>query len=304
MVRNLPDLSGAWSASPTPLTDSLKVDASSVKRMVKHHIRLGQKGMFIGGTCGEGPFLPRKEFRRLTDLATETNNGRMAIAVQVTDNSFSKVLNNIAQAKADGADVAVVAEPWFIGPQTNKALFLEHYLKIAEESSLPIGIYCRSKAVPFSIYTKLAMHPNVCMFKDSSTNKEFMNKLLVITKKRESLILMTGYEFGIGPYLKAGYNGAVAGGGILIGALTVKMIEAARRCKYEKLASLQRQIDRILYPAYGGKNIKSWLTGLKYTLIKMGIFKTTAGYLKYPLSYSAKKRIDKMIEREKQILWP
>jgi len=54
------DLAGAWSASPTPFTESLKIDLSSVKRMIKHHIRLGQKGVFVGGTCGEGPWLPNQ----------------------------------------------------------------------------------------------------------------------------------------------------------------------------------------------------------------------------------------------------
>jgi dihydrodipicolinate synthase/N-acetylneuraminate lyase len=304
MSKRLLNLSGAWSAAPTPLTDSLKVDAASVRRMVKHHLRLGHAGMFIAGTCGEGPFLSRKETRRLTSIVTQANNGRMAIAVQVTDNSFSRVLDNIVQAKADGADVAVVAEPWFIGPQTSKTLFLEHYLKIAESSTLPIGIYCRSKAIPFDIYPKVAMHPNVCMFKDSSINEQFKKKLLSIAKKRKSLVLTTGYEFGIGPYLEAGYNGAVAGGGVLIGALIVKMIEAARRGEFNKLPMLQKQIDNILYPAYGGKKIQSWLTGLKYTLVKMGIFSTTAGYLKYPLPEPAKRRIENMIKKEKHVLWP
>jgi dihydrodipicolinate synthase/N-acetylneuraminate lyase len=304
MRKSLQDLSGAWSAAPTPLTDSLKVDAASVRRMVKHHIRLGHRGMFICGTCGEGPFLLRKELRRLTTLATEANNGKMAIAVQVTDNSFSKVLDNIAQAKTDGADIAVVAEPWFAGAWTREEFFLKHYLEIAERSPLPIGIYSRGQVVPLGIYPQIAVHPNVRMFKDSSINEDLMKRLLTVAAKRKSLTLMTGYEFGIGPYLEAGYDGAVAGGGILIGALTVRMIEAARQGEFNKLPALQKHIDRILYPAYGGKKIKSWLTGLKYTLVKMGIFRNTAGYLKYPLPDSAKKQIENMIEREKQVLWP
>lgn len=84
MNKSYIDLSGAWSATPTPLTKSLKIDTASVKRLVKHHDRLSQKGLFVGGTCGEGPFLKRREFRRLTASVTEANNGRMVIAVQVT----------------------------------------------------------------------------------------------------------------------------------------------------------------------------------------------------------------------------
>jgi dihydrodipicolinate synthase/N-acetylneuraminate lyase len=46
-------LYGAWSASPTPFTDSLKIDVFSLRWVIAHHLRLGQVGVFIGGTCGE-----------------------------------------------------------------------------------------------------------------------------------------------------------------------------------------------------------------------------------------------------------
>ena len=48
-------LSGVWSATPTPLTQKMTVDTQSVKRMVDRHLRLGIKGLFVAGTCGEGP---------------------------------------------------------------------------------------------------------------------------------------------------------------------------------------------------------------------------------------------------------
>jgi 4-hydroxy-tetrahydrodipicolinate synthase len=49
---------GVWSATPTPLDSKRRVDNASVKRLVAHHLRLGVKGLFLAGTCGEGPWLP------------------------------------------------------------------------------------------------------------------------------------------------------------------------------------------------------------------------------------------------------
>jgi 4-hydroxy-tetrahydrodipicolinate synthase len=74
-------LAGAWSAAPTPFTKSLAIDSASVRRMVKHHIRLKQKRIFIAGTCGEGPWLPRADVHKLTEVAAAANNGRMKIEV-------------------------------------------------------------------------------------------------------------------------------------------------------------------------------------------------------------------------------
>ena len=142
MYKRNKNLSGAWSAAPTPLTESLKIDVSSVKRMVKHHIRLNQKGLFIGGTCGEGPFLKRDEFRKLTTAVTQASNGKILIASQVTDNSYSRISDNINAAKDDGADIAIIAEPWF-SACVNKDDMLKYYMESIENSKLPVGIYSR-----------------------------------------------------------------------------------------------------------------------------------------------------------------
>ena len=230
------------------------------------------------------------------------NNGRMKIAVQVTDNSYTKVLEHIKEAKSDGADIAIVAEPWFAGPMSPECIE-EHYMKIVEESVLPVGIYSRGAAfVPLSIYGKVLRHNNVCLFKDSSLNDDIMKLALSVAAKRQ-LCVLTGYELGMVKYLAAGYNGVLAGGGILIGKLTAKMVEAAKLHDIDQLNSLQAQCDGINYTVYG-KKVKNWLTGLKYALVKMGIFSTTAGYLKYPLPKSVQNNIDKMISHEQEVLFP
>jgi len=46
-----------WSAVPTPLTPTFRVDAPSVERMVQDSVRHGIHGLFLAGTCGEGPWL-------------------------------------------------------------------------------------------------------------------------------------------------------------------------------------------------------------------------------------------------------
>ncbi|OHB54571.1 MAG: hypothetical protein A2Y12_09620 [Planctomycetes bacterium GWF2_42_9] len=297
------NLCGAWSASPTPFNKNLGIDTNAVEKMIQHHIHLNQKGVFIGGTCGEGPWMPQKDLRELTTTATKANQGGMMIAVQVTDNSSLKVLNNIKNAKADGADIAVVAEPWFAGPMSN--VFEKYYLPIVENSTLPVGIYNRLPNLlsPRDL-AKVYDHPNVKLVKDSTVNDVVKKIALAAAKKRPELLLLTGYELNMAPYLKDGYHGVLAGGGILIGYLASKMVAEAAHGNFEHLSKLQKACDKINYTVYGGKKIKSWLTGLKYALVQMGIFRTTRGYLEYPLPQSVQKRIDKMIKEYKTVLLP
>ncbi|MFI4910284.1 MAG: dihydrodipicolinate synthase family protein [Sedimentisphaeraceae bacterium JB056] len=302
MKKELKAITAAWSASPTPLMEDLTVDTVSVERMVKHHIRLKQQGIFIGGTCGEGPYLPVSEFRKLTSSVSQAAGDDIFVAVQVTDNSYSKVLDKINDVKADGGDIAVIAEPWFSACMSEEAL-LKYYLESAEKSQLPIGIYSRgAKEIPAKLYKEILAHPNVKIFKDSSCNDEIMDIALEAKKSRNDLFVMTGYELGMPKYLKAGYDGILAGGGIIIGTVANQMIDAAKAGEFDKLDGLQEHCDRIYYPAYGGKKITSWLTGLKYTLVQMGIFSTTAGYLNYDVPASVKADIAKMLEEEKDVL--
>src|SRR5512144_344112 len=95
-------LNGVWSATPTPLTDRMAVDVPSLKRMVAHHCRLGVKGLFLAGTCGEGAWLPEREKRRLVETVAKHASGKLLVSVQVTDNSAARILDNMRAAREDG----------------------------------------------------------------------------------------------------------------------------------------------------------------------------------------------------------
>src|SRR3990172_4684954 len=98
---------GVWSAAPTPFTENMKIDAVAVNRMVEHHFRLGVKGLFLAGTNGEGPWMTDAQRAQLIKLVVRCVRGRIPVAVQVTDNSAARILQNIAVAKVNGADLAV-----------------------------------------------------------------------------------------------------------------------------------------------------------------------------------------------------
>ncbi len=304
MNKRICNLSGTWSATPTPLTDSLRIDHIALKRTVKHHIDLGVKGIFLAGNCGEGPYLNRSEVRRLVAGAAEAGNGKIVISVQVTDNSFTKVLEHISDAKKDGADIAILAAPWFCHPMRDPNVLEDYYYKAAEKSSLPLGIYLWDPAPPLSLLRKVFMHPNVCIVKNSCASEDVVKLSQQILKKRPDLAVMTGVEFGMDNLLKAGFSGVVAGGGILIAKLITEMIDLAKQGQFEKLNAVDKHCSKILWAAYGGRKLGSWLTGLKHALVKMGIFRSPASYLTYPLPKSVIKRIDKMLEDEKDVLLP
>ena len=166
----MPDVQ-IWSAAPTPLTSHLKVDLPSVERMIRDAIASGIHGVFLGGTCGEGPWLQDRERSRLVECAKRAGEGKLKIAAQVSDNSVPRILDNIVRMAEAGADYAIIASPaTFLNPTADRiaALFIE----ATEASPLPVGIYDLGRHRPIEIpeqrLKKIYLHPKVHFVKDSS----------------------------------------------------------------------------------------------------------------------------------------
>jgi 4-hydroxy-tetrahydrodipicolinate synthase len=100
-----------WSALPTPLTPDFRVDEPSVERVIQAAVRDGINGVFLAGTCGEGPWLPDRERQRLVRCAVRAAGGKLKIAAQVSDNSVPRIIDNAQAAAEAGADYAIIAAP-------------------------------------------------------------------------------------------------------------------------------------------------------------------------------------------------
>jgi 4-hydroxy-tetrahydrodipicolinate synthase len=300
-------LSGVWSATPTPFTNRMTVDEVAVKRLVEHHIKMGIKGLFLCGTCGEGPWMPDRARREMVRATVKAARGRLVIAVQVTDNSAARILDNMQAAAEEGADMAVIAPPFFMVNAT-PANVAALYLEAIRGCPLPVGIYDRGLNSAVVVTDEAMKHicadPKVVLIKDSSANVERMNLALSLRQKRPGLKLLDGDEFACATYMKAGYDGLLLGGGIFNGRLAGMIIEAVRGGRMKEADRLQQRMNRLMFEVYGGKKITCWMSGLKHLLVEMGIFRTTRNFLNYPLTDSCKKAIAKVMVREKEVLFP
>ena len=300
-------LSGVWSATPTPLDEGLALDLDSVPRLVEHHLRLGVRGLFLGGTCGEGAWLRRGDLSRLVRETAAAAAGRLVLAVQITDNSTGRMLDNAEQAAADGADIAVIAPPYFLLNAT--AENVRHlYLETVRRSPLPVGIYDRGSggSVPVSSAVLEAVYaePAVVLVKDSSMDPERRDLALQARQRRPELRLLTGYEFDVVTYLAHGYDGALLGGGIFNGRLANLILDACGRGDLAAAQALQQRMNTLMYDVYGGEKITCWLSGLKQMLVRLGVFRTHRNLLNYPLTESCLQAIEAALVREREVLLP
>jgi len=285
---------GVWSATPTPFTADYQLDVAAVRRLVAHHIGLGVTGVMLAGTCGEGPWMRARDREALTRTAVEAARGRLRIALQVTDNSAVRVLDNIENAVAWGAELAVVEAPYFFLNARPERL-LGHYREIARRSPLPMGLYDRGKAsafaMPESHLPELLAEPNIAMVKDSSATESRRALYLAARRQRPGLVLLTGGEFDTVAYLQAGYDGALLGGGIFNARIALRIMAAVRAGDLAGAEKLQVRMNDLMYRVYGGTKIECWLSGLKELLVRMGVFSTRNNLLEYPLTEECRAQI-------------
>ena len=307
-LRNMnnPELfRSVWSATPTPFDDSGHVVEAAVERLVEHHVRLGVAGLFLAGTCGEGAWMPDRERRCLVQRVVACQ--KLPVAVQVSDNSAARILDNIEVAAADGADFAVIAPPRFLMNAT-PANLLRLYQTAIRASALPIVLYDlgahANLVVPNEILPEIYAEPNVVAVKDSSGDPSRREIALAARAARPDFALQTGDEFHCDEYLRAGYDGLMLGGAAFQGFLAAQIVRAAQDGDWQAAAAHQARMTRLMLAVYGGEKITCWLAGEKYLLTKLGVFEGNFNYLNYELTPHYRAEIDRALEEEREVLLP
>lgn len=297
---------GVWSAAPTPFDVNMHPDLASIERMIEHHVKMGVKGLFIGGTCGEGLYMSRRDLYKVVEATAKAANGRLLIAAQVTDTSSERILENMQSAQEAGADFCVMCTPLSNGTPSNTEI-RRIYMNSIEKSPLPVGIYDRGKfgpyEVPLDILEEAFMHPNVALIKDSSTNDDHMAAAMRAKNQRSGLRVLTGYEFDCVKYLQAGYDGLLLGGGVFNAKIAAMIIKAVQNGDIDEAWKQQNRMNEMMYAVYGPK-VKYWLAGLKLLLCEMGLFETTNLYLEYEVTDECRALVKQALIDYKDILWP
>lgn len=295
-----------WSATPTPFDASRAIDHKSIQRLIDHHESLGIDGVFLAGTCGEGPWLNSRQTIELVKSATDANRGRMKIGVQVTENSPARTLERMEMLEEIPYDFAIIAQPGVFMNAT-PARIIGYYLEILDRSSKPVCFYDRGGRPDFpidpAILSEIYAHPMIRMIKDSSRSALHREAALRIRSERPDLALLNGDEFDCTDYLAAGYDGFMTGGAVLTGLYLRRLAEAYRRGRQAEVLEIDLRARRLLMGVYGGESFSCWLTGLKHCLVEMGVFSTSASYLQYPLSEECRREISRLIREDREWLF-
>jgi dihydrodipicolinate synthase/N-acetylneuraminate lyase len=161
---------GVYPAAVTPMDASGQVDGPSVARLLAYFEAAGCKGVVLAGTNGEGPSLSAVEKRDLLRLASGCA-GSLELVLGIATPSLDEAKWSCDQAGKNGATAVLVMPPAYFRTATEEGI-AEWFEQLADGSPVPVLAYNFPRMTGFtmsqSFVARLASHPNIAGFKDSS----------------------------------------------------------------------------------------------------------------------------------------
>jgi 4-hydroxy-tetrahydrodipicolinate synthase len=245
----------------TPITDKYELDETAMRRVIDHLIDGGVQGVFVLGSTGEGPSVPRGMRTRIVQVALDQVKGRARVYAGVLDNSSLDAVTSAKEYLRLGVTAIVAQLPNYftLGPDEQ----FRYFTGLAERVQGPILLYEIPATVHMSLDLAVIEHlrafSNVVGIKDSSGNHERVEALLDAYSDDPGFSVLVGtsglYSFG----LRHGADGIVPGVANLEPALCARMYAASLTGDWSLMGELQAELDKLsrnfLVPNFLGQTI-------------------------------------------------
>jgi dihydrodipicolinate synthase/N-acetylneuraminate lyase len=261
---------GVLPAMATPLNaDGETINESGVESLVNFLIESGVKGLFIGGTTGEGILLDLEARMRLHESAFDVIDGRVPALIHIGANTLSRSIRLVVHAQDIGVDAIVAVTPYFY-PIHEDAL-LQFYQSLAEAApEIPLFAYDIPHLAQNSISPKLLPRlmesiPSFAGLKTSRADAQLIRSLVDAASGR-AIVLAGNERIALGS-LALGVDGLISGLSTAIPEPFISMVGCFAAGDYDGARTDQKRINRILDLMPGGARIGA----IKTILAQRGI---------------------------------
>ena len=133
---------GLWPALLTPLNDNGAPNLGEIEKITELMISQELDGLYILGSTGQGILLNENQRKKVTEVVTSLNNGRLPIIVQVGSLTTAESVKLARHAADNGAHGISSVGPIYYGSSDGTPdMAIKHYRQIAEASDLPFFPY-------------------------------------------------------------------------------------------------------------------------------------------------------------------
>lgn len=261
--------SGTFTPIATPFTADDQVDERALRGNVAHWMRTPLTGLVVLGSNGEAAQLDEAEADRVVDIVREGVPRDRVLIAGTGRESTRATIAATQRAAAAAVDAVLVRTPSFFKAQMTTDLFVEHYMRVADASPVPVLLYNVTMFTGVNLLPdaveRLAQHRNIVGLKESGGDiaqiAEYVNRT------PDDFTVLAGSATTLVHALLAGCDGAILALAMLVPAECVEMRTLVAEGRLDEARALQRRLIPLAKSVGGSYGV----AGLKAALDLLGL---------------------------------
>ncbi len=252
-------IKGIFTPNLTPFLDDGRINEGELRRMVNWLIEKGVSGLYPNGSTGEFIRLSFEERKRVIQIVTEENHGRLPILAGAAETNLTMILD-ACRTYADLGCVAVsITGPYYYKVSQES---IEHFFReLAKRSPIDIVLYNipqYSNEISVPVLTRLALDcPRIVGVKDSSRDfPRFLSTLNAIKPQRPDFACLIGCEEILFPSLLMGADGGTIASSGVVPEVIMKLYseflaghwDEAKRIQFRLLDLIDAMLSGVNFP--------------------------------------------------------
>jgi dihydrodipicolinate synthase/N-acetylneuraminate lyase len=262
-------LRGILAPVTTPFLENGELDRKAFEHNVRAHLQQGLRGIVVTGSTGEAPLLDESERESLIEWARPHVTGDRVLIAGVGAESTRTTIRYAEHAGERGIDGVMVVAPHYFGSAMTADALRAHYLRIADESPVPVILYNIPKymhfRIPPELVQELSRHENVIGIKDSSGDRDSVQSYLTSQSPKFTVLNGSGQLWKTA--VRMGAPGGVLAVALFAPALSIAVMEAVERKDGGTADALQNRLTPLAKEIVGEMGI----AGVKAALESVGL---------------------------------
>jgi 4-hydroxy-2-oxoglutarate aldolase len=286
-------LRGILAPVTTPFRPNGELDRAGFERNIRAHLASGLSGIVVTGSTGEAPLLDNTERETLVELARNVVPGDRPLIAGVGAESTRMTLQLANRAATRGADALLVIAPHYFGGSMTDDALRAHFLRVADESRVPVLLYNNPKYMHYrmsqSLVRELSAHENVVGMKDSTGDRALFESYMAVHGPR--FTVLTGNGTFLRTAIGMGAPGGIIAASLFAPELCVEVVDAVNRGDAATADELQGRLTPLARVIVG----ELGPAGVKAALDCVGLAGGTARSPLPPLSQSEQDRVRQLL---------
>ena len=278
----------------TPFKADESLDIAGFETNVRAHMAAGLEGVLVAGSTGEAALLGDDERRILLEAARRIVPTERTLLAGTGAESSRHCIARCRDAASSGADAVLVVAPHYYTSSMTPAAIKAHFLRVADESPLPVLLYNIPKYMHFrlepELIAELARHENIRGMKDSAGDMTFFARY--VESQSDKFDVMTGHGGTFATALKLGGQGGILAVALFSPELALEVWESSREGRTADADAAQKP----LVPQAAEIVARMGVPGVKAAMERIGLVGGSVRLPLLPIAPSDAAMLDELLK--------